>query len=415
MNAINEHQSSAIVYREPNANDFEALLNIEEACFENDRLSRRQMRHWINSNHRIMIVAEKPETDSNGLIKGNGNTASILGYGLVIMRKGTSLARLYSLAVLPSARGFGIAKTLLQKLEEASLTQQKLFLRLEVSTQNKQAINLYTAAGYRAFGYYPGYYEDHTDAIRMQKAICQVASKKRLQAYPYYEQTTAFTCGPSALMMAMAKLGTTTEAALETTKEIGMGELDQSEELAIWRQATTIFMTSGHGGTHPLGLALAAIDRGFKAEVYLNQPIPLFLAGVRHSQKKQVLQKVEEDYLKQAIKAKAVLHYKDFTREDIAQALRAGKTILCLISSYQFDGYKGPHWVTVTHIDNAYLYIHDPEPLDEPEHAADSTTNYNLLSSPTDRQHVPVSLDNFERYTAYGGAKLRTAVFLSKA
>ena len=34
--------------------------------------------------------------------------------------------------------------------------------------------------------------------------------------------------------------------------------LDRTLELRVWREATTIFMTSGHGGCGPDGLALAA-------------------------------------------------------------------------------------------------------------------------------------------------------------
>jgi len=430
-----------IVYRRAVKQDIDALWHIETSCFNNDRLSKRQLRFWATAPHGIMLVAEqaaeqtKEQTDSLAESQNSAKATSILGYGLVIMRKGTSLARLYSLAVLPSARGLGIAKHLIQQLEDASVAEQKLFLRLEVSTQNTSAIALYKALGYKTFGHYSHYYEDESDALRMQKAIYQQASAKRLQAYPYYQQSTAFTCGPSALMMAMSKLMLNqhqTDSVLRDSVSMaddnvsesqslqaqGARMLNQSEELAIWRQATTIFMTSGHGGTHPLGLALAAIDRGFKVDVYINQALPLFLAGVRHPQKKQVLQKVEEDFLSQALAADANIFYQDFSRADIASALAAGSTVICLISSYQFDGYKGPHWVTVTHIDDEFLYIHDPEPYDEDSAeilnaGGERANNDSALTPFADRQHVPVSLDTFERYTRYGAAKLRTALFIS--
>jgi len=37
----------------------------------------------------------------------------------------------------------------------------------------------------------------------------------------------------------------------------------REEEINLWREATTIFMTSGHGGCHPIGLALAASAGNF--------------------------------------------------------------------------------------------------------------------------------------------------------
>jgi hypothetical protein len=40
-------------------------------------------------------------------------------------------------------------------------------------------------------------------------------------------------------------------------------ELNRTLELRLWREATTIFMTSGHGGCGPYGLALSAYRRGF--------------------------------------------------------------------------------------------------------------------------------------------------------
>ena len=37
--------------------------------------------------------------------------------------------------------------------------------------------------------------------------------------------------------------------------------MDANDEIRIWREATTVFMTSGHGGCGPYGLALAAHRR----------------------------------------------------------------------------------------------------------------------------------------------------------
>src|SRR3546814_2094248 len=46
--------------------------------------------------------------------------------------------------------------------------------------------------------------------------------------------------------------------------------MERALEIRIWREATTIFMTSGHGGCDPYGLAVAANRRGFHAKVYVS-------------------------------------------------------------------------------------------------------------------------------------------------
>lgn len=362
--------------------DVDALINIESRCFESDRLSKRQFKYWIKAEHKVLLVAKQDDL--------------VVGYGLVILRKGTSLARLYSIALLSEHRGKGIAAKLIGLLEEACVSHKRAYLRLEVSEKNAVAIALYNAMGYVKFGYYPHYYEDDSNAVRMQKPILQGHNSTRLGAYPYYVQTTDFTCGPAALLMAMAKLDSNIT-------------LEQNAELDIWRTATTIFMTSGHGGCHPLGLGVAAVNNGFSATVFLNQQVPLFLAGVRQAHKKTVIAKVEHDFVEKAHKAGVVVDYSDYTSQDIAEALDSGASVLCLLSSYQFDGFKGPHWVAVTHIDENFMYIHDP----------DADTSHDPLSHEgiderIYKQHVPVSLMNFDSYTRFGKAKLRTALIINK-
>ncbi|GAB56563.1 hypothetical protein GPUN_2448 [Glaciecola punicea ACAM 611] len=367
-------------FRQATMADVNALTELENTCFQTDRLSRRQFKYWIKAQNKVLLLATINDT--------------IVGYGLVILRKGTSLARLYSLALLNAHRGKGIAGALMRLLEEACIEHKRAYLRLEVSEKNATAISLYASMDYKKFGYYPHYYEDDSNAVRMQKPIMQGQQSARLAAYPYYAQSTEFTCGPASLLMAMAKLDNNIALA-------------QNAELDIWRTATTIFMTSGHGGCHPLGLAIAGVNNGFSSEVFINQEVPLFLAGVRQAHKKDVIAQVEHDFVDKAQRAGVKVNYKDYTTNDIADALNTGASVMCLLSSYQFDGFKGPHWVAVTHIDEDFMYIHDPD-ID----FKDATQINEGENDSSYRQHVPVSLLNFERYTRFGKAKLRTALIL---
>ena len=238
--------------------DLDALCSIEQQCFSVDRLSRRSFKYHLSSSHSRLLVAETIQEQQHQL----------LGYVLCLLLKGTRLARLYSLAVLPQARGQQIGLQLLNAGEQAIADNGRLFMRLEVAKSNKAAIRLYELHGYRRFGEYLDYYEDHQDALRMQKKVWRKPHKIHHDMAPWYQQTTDFTCGPSALMMAMSSLN----------KKVACS---QSLELEMWRESTTIFMTSGLGGTHPFGLALAAQKRGFAAEVIINNQTPLFIDGVR--------------------------------------------------------------------------------------------------------------------------------------
>ena len=365
--------SQTIGIHEVTATDLSQLVALEKRCFATDRLSKRSFSHWIKSSHRVFLVAK--------------SQTQIVAYGLVIMRKGTRLARLYSIAVDQDMAGKGIGRQLLLALEDKTVVAGKLFLRLEVEKTNQHAINLYQSMGYKIFGDYQHYYENNGDAFRMQKAIRQAVQFDRLPSYPWYAQTTDFTCGPAALMMAMHSL---------SNKLL----MDQALELDIWREATTIFMMAGHGGCHPIGLALAAKKRGFAVNVYINQPLPLFTSGVRQEVKKTTIELVESQFHCRALQQNIPIVFEDFDLQTLKTALNNGSKVLTLISTYQMDGYKVPHWITITAIDDECLYLHDPS---VPEDHA----------SGFDCQHIPIALEDFIKLSSYGKTKLRTALVIS--
>jgi len=379
VHALNQHLSQVVdvkqnvLVREAKMSDLAQLMALEQRCFTGDRLSKRSFQHWLKASNCVFQV----------ILFDN----RVVAYGLVIMRKGTHLARLYSIAVDGDIRGLGIGKKLLMALEEETLEQGKLFIRLEVAKNNETAISLYKGLGYKIFGSYEAYYEGNIDALRMQKNIRQLQSLQQLTPYPWYQQTTEFTCGPSSLMMAMAKLDDSIA-------------LNQQLELDIWREATTIYMTSGHGGCHPFGLALAAYKRGFAVQVYVNLTGPLFIGGVRSQHKKDIMQAVENQFRQQVEQADITVHCADLTLEGLNAHIRDGASVISLISTYQLDDKKAPHWVCVTEIDNDYLYVHDPDPDD-------------LDVESLDCQHIPIAKQDFYAMSYFGKERLRTAVVIS--
>jgi ribosomal protein S18 acetylase RimI-like enzyme len=360
--------------RDVRAEDMSALLALEQISFDVDRLSRRSFRHWINSNSRAFIVA----TVDNELA----------GYILVIYHAGTRLARFYSIATDPRFRGRGIARRLIEAGEQAASQSGRFIMRLEVGCDNEVAINLYESMGYAPFGIYHDYYDDHSDAIRMQKRIHQYREYESHVDMPWIRQSTAFTCGPAALMMAMSAVS-------------GKYVASQHEELQIWREATTIFMTSGHGGCHPVGLALAAQQRGFNAEVWINNRNPLFVDSVRDASKKQIIEMVHKDYVQQAKANKISIHYSDIKQDTLIEALKHNAVPLAMISTWRLDGKKAPHWVAVSGYDSECLYVHDPDPEE-------------ISQSALDCQYLPIAREDFARISLFGQQRLRTAVIISK-
>lgn len=353
--------------------DLEALVALENSCFDHDRLSRRSFKRWLKADHGILWLIEIDE--------------QVVAYGLVWCHKGTSLARLYSLALSHIYRGKGIAEQLLLALEGAAAERGKVFMRLEVAKNNAPAIGLYQRLGYRVFGEYCDYYDDHSDALRMQKTIQRLDDSTGLKAIRWYQQTTEFTCGPAALMMAISGVDSTFLPC-------------KAQELDIWREATTIFMTSGHGGCHPVGLALAAQRRGLSAMAYINSDQPLFLEGVRSKHKKEVMTFVHQQFISQAEQSGLPVFYENVNQQQVTEWLEGGCAVIMLISTYQLDGRKSPHWVTITHIDDNCFYVHDPD-LDESEQLI------------IDCQHLPISRQDFDRMSSFGSNRLRAAVVIA--
>ncbi len=366
---------AAIVLRQAQPSDIPALLAIEERCFATDRLTRRSFHYLLTRAKAI------------GLVEVHGG--AVAGYALISFHSGTSLARLYSFAVDPAHRGRGVAKRLLAAAEQAARSRDCIYLRLEVRRDNIAAIDLYKKAGYREFGVYTDYYEDHMEALRLEKRLGMVGPSAPLggRMVPYYQQTLDFTCGPSALMMAMKAL---------KPDEI---ELGRRLEIRLWRESTTVFMTSGHGGCGPFGLALAAARRGLKVEIHVKDASTPFLDSVRSGDKKEVMRIVHADFLDELAGTDVAIHHSTLTAEDMADAVRDGAIPIVLISSYRIYHEKFPHWVVVTGADDRFLYVHDPLVYDH-HHAH------------IDRMNMPIPKADFERMARYGKAQLKATLLL---
>lgn len=354
--------------------DIDALVAIENLCFDTDRLSRRSFRHMITKAHAALLLDEE--------------AGAVRGYVLLLFNAGTSLARMYSIAVHPEFRSRGIGRQLMVAAEQAALAQDCVTLRLEVRMDNASSIALYESMGYRRFGFYDDYYEDHMDALRYEKRLVP-SLRPDMARVPYYEQTLEFTCGPAALMMAMGAL----DPAIELNRRL---------ELRLWRESTTVFMTSGHGGCGPFGLALAAHHRGFEVEAYVNDEGALFVDSVRAEEKKEVIRLVQDDFTEEMEQVGVPLHYRRISVSEMKQEFAHGAIPLVLISSYRIYQEKFPHWVVVTGFDDHFIYVHD------------SFVDHEKGKTVTDCVNMPIPHKDFERMARYGKSGQRAVLIIRK-
>ncbi|MBV7460076.1 MULTISPECIES: peptidase C39 family protein [unclassified Acidovorax] len=351
--------------------DLPALDHLENAAFSSDRISRRSWgRLLVSRSARVLVCRSGHALD---------------GACVVLRREGSSVARLYSIAVVPSKRRAGVAARLLEAAIHDARDVGCAVLRLESRGGNVAAHRLFERQGFVHTGRKPAYYEDGEEALCFQKdlfdgALAQVGAAHQVR---HYAQTLDFTCGPCALLMAMSAM------------DLAM-PVNQAAEIRLWREATTVFMAAGHGGCGPFGLAHAALAHGFEVSVYAAAGASLFMDSVRDPRKKDVIQLVENDF-KAALEARHVpIHARAVSPDSVIEQLRAGRLPIVLISLWRLHREKTPHWVVITGFDGAVFRLLDP-----------------MARSGDPDGGVSISWGEFKKIARYGRRGRTAAVILS--
>ena len=137
--------------------DLDAILALEATCFaEADRFPRpvwrRLLGHCSRRRTALTLVARSGD-DVVGVVCG-------------LLRRGSRVLRVYSLAVGPACRGQGLGGRLIRALVDAA-PRRCTTVSLEVRTDNEGAIALYTRLGFLKAVVLLGYYPDGGDGLRL--------------------------------------------------------------------------------------------------------------------------------------------------------------------------------------------------------------------------------------------------------
>jgi ribosomal protein S18 acetylase RimI-like enzyme len=366
---------SQVRVRTAERRDLDALMELERRVFATDRLSRRSFRHFLASPTAHVLVAEE---------NGNG----LAGAAILLFRPRSAAARLYSIAVAPHMSGRGVAAMLLDAAEDAALARDRRSIRLEVHHTNHAAIARYRKSGYRQFGRHAGYYQDGGDALRFEKRLTPRLPALKA-APPYFHQTTEFTCGPACMLMALAW-------ADPKFKPAPVLEFD------LWRQSTTIFMSSGPGGCGPYGMAVTLKQHGLVPELYVSHHGPYFLEAARSVAKRRAMQVTQDAFRREAKALGIETHLTPVNESVLMRAFDAGSVAIVLVSGYHMVARGRPHWIFAFGRDRRRVLMHDPAAIRDEQGMAHAPETY----------AVPWSA--FEPMTRLGRERLSAAIVIRK-
>ncbi|MCW4002555.1 MAG: GNAT family N-acetyltransferase [Candidatus Bathyarchaeota archaeon] len=148
--------------RKATPNDIDQISAIEKKCFEGPRAyAKRRLAYLaLEANSTCLVMTEEGD---------------ILGFIIVLYRKGSCIANIETIDVDPQFQKQGIGMSLLVAAEADMKKRGMKISQLEVSERNEAAIKLYQKAGYtakeRLINYYKFEHCGTRHAIRMVKAL----------------------------------------------------------------------------------------------------------------------------------------------------------------------------------------------------------------------------------------------------
>ena len=126
-----------------------------------NRISR-----YIHAGDSVVLCAQDAQQSTQPISRNRNRIA-----GFAVMEFGLEHAHLNLLAVQPIARRQGIARTLLNWLEQTAMIAGISTITLEVRAQNRGGRKFYTALNYQEIARLPRYYSSRETAYRLRKTL----------------------------------------------------------------------------------------------------------------------------------------------------------------------------------------------------------------------------------------------------
>ncbi|MCC2655506.1 MAG: family N-acetyltransferase [Panacagrimonas sp.] len=143
--------------------DTPAMLALE-TLFPSDRMSARSVRRFIASPGARVFVAVR--------------NREVIGNLVLLLRTGSSAARIYSVVVSPDARGLGLGHRLVDAAEREARALGRDRVTLEVRADNAAARALYARRGYVVERELPGFYDDGADGLRLALRLAPATTSR---------------------------------------------------------------------------------------------------------------------------------------------------------------------------------------------------------------------------------------------
>lgn len=137
--------------------DLQEILALERLVFSYDQLNERSLL-WM-------------ATKANALFKVLLVDKKVIGYTIILFRKNSASARLYSIALHPSFQGKGYGHKLLFHIFKYLKIKAYNSVTLEVKISNHNVIALYKKMGFIFRKKKLRYYDDGSDALYFEKKL----------------------------------------------------------------------------------------------------------------------------------------------------------------------------------------------------------------------------------------------------
>lgn len=316
-------------------------------------------------------LAAQPDVLAVGRAPGGG--PAVAG----VVRHGTRLARILLAAAPPDAGD-------LEAFAAAARGRGCAVVRAEIAEGDAAGLAAYREAGFRPIRPDVHSAQPARAVLRLERWL---DGRARERGEPYFTQTTWFTCGPAALMLARHRLDAS-------------APVDRRTEIRLWREATTIQAPGGPGGCDPFGLACAAARRGLAVTLVSTFEGLFFTQRIADAWRRDLMEFVQAEFRADARALGVAVEIRRLEMGELAATLAGGRLAIVLVDQGIAHGRPMPHWVLAYAVEDGLVMVDDP--WAEPE---DHETDI-------DRFALPIALDELDRMAWYGAPPYRAVLLL---